>query len=109
MAAIPSSMHMTPAEVSLGLTLLVAAFLCFLVSACTVDAPFGVHMAVLALASIAGFVAIPKRHEVRATRLRRKSLGQAESQPRTPAWIDRLDQATLKSLAAYVNGLGRGR
>ena len=65
MAAIPSSKYMTEGEVGLGLTLLVGAFLCALASAYAVDAPFGLHMAVFALAAVAGVVAILKRYEAR--------------------------------------------
>ena len=56
---------MTEGEVGLGLALLVGAFLCALASARAVDAPFSVHMAVFALAAVAGIAAILKRYEGR--------------------------------------------
>ena len=65
MAATPSSKYMTEGEVGLGLALLVGAFLCALASARAVDAPFSVHMAVFALAAVAGIAAILKRYEGR--------------------------------------------
>ncbi|TGD98374.1 cytochrome-c oxidase, cbb3-type subunit I [Methylobacterium nonmethylotrophicum] len=65
MAATPSSKYMTEGEVGLGLALLVSAFLCALASARAVDAPFSVHMAVFALAAVAGIAAILKRYEGR--------------------------------------------
>lgn len=65
MAATPSSKYMTEGEVGLGLALLVGAFLCALASARAVDAPFSVHMAVFALAAVAGIAAILKRYEAR--------------------------------------------
>ncbi|AWN37787.1 cytochrome-c oxidase, cbb3-type subunit I [Methylobacterium radiodurans] len=65
MAATPSSKYMTEGEVGLGLSLLVGALLCGVASSRAVDAPFGAHMAVFALAAIAGIVAILKRYEGR--------------------------------------------
>lgn len=65
MAAIPSSKYMTEGEVGLGLALLAGAILCALASAHAVDAPFSVHMALFALAGIAGIAAIFKRYEAR--------------------------------------------
>jgi cytochrome c oxidase cbb3-type subunit 1 len=65
MAATPVPKHLTEGEVGLGLTLLIGAFLCALASARAVDAPFSVHMAVFALAAVAGVVAILKRYEAR--------------------------------------------
>ncbi|TNC08031.1 cytochrome-c oxidase, cbb3-type subunit I [Methylobacterium terricola] len=65
MAATPTSKYMTEGEVGLGLALLVGAFLCALASARAVDAPFSVHMAVFALAAVAGIAAILKRYEGR--------------------------------------------
>ena len=65
MAATPASKYMTEGEVSLGLALLVGAFLCALASARAVDAPFSVHMAVFAIAAVAGIAAILKRYEGR--------------------------------------------
>ncbi|BAQ49270.1 MULTISPECIES: cytochrome-c oxidase, cbb3-type subunit I [Methylobacterium] len=65
MAATPTSKYMTEGEVGLGLALLVGAFLCALASARAVDAPFSVHMAVFALAAVAGIAAILKRYEER--------------------------------------------
>ncbi|CAO4141096.1 cytochrome-c oxidase, cbb3-type subunit I [Methylorubrum thiocyanatum] len=65
MAATPSSKYMTEGEVGLGLALLVGAFLCALASARAVDAPFSAHMAVFALAAVAGVAAILRRYEGR--------------------------------------------
>jgi cytochrome c oxidase cbb3-type subunit 1 len=65
MAAIPSSKYMTEGEAGLGVFLLGGAFLCALASARAVDGPFGFHMAVFALAALAGLVAILKRYEGR--------------------------------------------
>jgi cytochrome c oxidase cbb3-type subunit 1 len=65
MAATPSTKYMTEGEVGLGLSLLVGAFLCGVASSRAVDAPFGVHMALFALAAMAGIVAILKRYEGR--------------------------------------------
>ena len=66
MAAIPVPKYMTEGEVSLSLSLLAGAFLCALASARAVDAPFSVHMAVFALAALAGVAAILKRYEGRS-------------------------------------------
>ena len=65
MAATPSTKYMTEGEVGLGLSLLVGAFLCGVASSRAADAPFGVHMALFALAAMAGIVAILKRYEGR--------------------------------------------
>ncbi|GJD34990.1 cytochrome c oxidase cbb3-type subunit 1 [Methylobacterium aerolatum] len=65
MAARPSSKYMTEGEAGLGLILVVGAFACALASARAVDAPFGVHMAMFALAAAAGFAALLKRYEGR--------------------------------------------
>ena len=65
MAAIPSSKYMTEGEAGLGVFLLGGAFLCALASARAVDGPFGFHMAVFALAALAGLAAILKRYEGR--------------------------------------------
>ena len=65
MAATTVPKHLTEGEVGLGLTLLVGAFLCALASARAVDAPFGIHMAVFALAGFVGVAAILKRYEGR--------------------------------------------
>ncbi|MFC5560481.1 cytochrome-c oxidase, cbb3-type subunit I [Methylobacterium aerolatum] len=56
---------MTEGEAGLGLILVVGAFACALASARAVDAPFGVHMAMFALAAAAGFAALLKRYEGR--------------------------------------------
>jgi len=56
---------MTEGEVGLGVALLVGAFLCALASARAVDAPFSIHMAVFALAALAGLAAIRTRYEAR--------------------------------------------
>ncbi|WP_373321882.1 cytochrome-c oxidase, cbb3-type subunit I [Methylobacterium dankookense] len=56
---------MTEGEVGLGLTLLVGALLCGLASARAVDAPFGIHMNLFALAGLAGIAGILKRYEGR--------------------------------------------
>ena len=65
MAAISGRKYMTEGEAGLGLFLLVGSFLCALASARAVDAPFGVHMAVFALAGAAGLAALLKRYEAR--------------------------------------------
>ncbi|GJD54464.1 Cytochrome c oxidase subunit 1, bacteroid [Methylobacterium dankookense] len=65
MAAAPVPKHMTEGEVGLGLTLLVGALLCGLASARAVDAPFGIHMNLFALAGLAGIAGILKRYEGR--------------------------------------------
>lgn len=56
---------MTEGEVGLGVALLVGALLCALASARAVDAPFSIHMAVFALAALAGLVTILRRYEAR--------------------------------------------
>ena len=65
MAAIPVPKYMTEGEVGLSLSCLVGAFLCALASSRAVDAPFGIHMALFAIAAIAGAAAILKRYEKR--------------------------------------------
>lgn len=64
-SATPTSKYMTEGEVGLGVALLVGALLCALASARAVDAPFSIHMAVFALAALAGFVTILRRYEAR--------------------------------------------
>ena len=50
MAAISGRKYMTEGEAGLSLFLAVGAFLCAIASARAVDAPFGIHMALFALA-----------------------------------------------------------
>jgi len=64
-SATPTSKYMTEGEVGLGVALMVGALLCALASARAVDAPFSIHMAVFALAALAGFVTILRRYEAR--------------------------------------------
>jgi cytochrome c oxidase cbb3-type subunit 1 len=65
MAAIPSPKYMTEGEAGLSLAFLTGALLCALASAHAVDAPFGFHMGLFALAALGGFLAILKRYEWR--------------------------------------------
>ena len=64
-SATPTSKYMTEGEVGLGVALLVGALLCALASARAVDAPFSIHMAVFALAALAGLVTILRRYGAR--------------------------------------------
>ena len=64
-SATPTSKYMTEGEVGLGVALMVGALLCALASARAVDAPFSIHMAVFALAALAGFVTILRRYGAR--------------------------------------------
>ncbi len=65
MPAMPTSKYMTEGEAGLGLVLIVGALLCAVASAHAVDAPFGFHMGLFALAALVGFGAILKRYEGR--------------------------------------------
>ena len=64
-SATPTSKYMTEGEVGLGVALMVGALLCALASARAVDAPFSIHMAVFALAALAGLVTILRRYGAR--------------------------------------------
>ncbi len=66
MAAISGRKYMTEGEAGLSLFLAVGAFLCAIASARAVDAPFGIHMALFALAGVAGLAAVLKRYEARS-------------------------------------------
>lgn len=65
MPAMPTFKYMTEGEAGLGLVLIVGALLCAVASAHAVDAPFGFHMGLFALAALVGFGAILKRYEGR--------------------------------------------
>jgi len=65
MAAISGRKYMTEGEAGLSLFLLVGSFLCAIASARAVDTPFGIHMAVFALAGAAGLAVLLKRYEAR--------------------------------------------
>lgn len=65
MAVISGRKYMTEGEAGLSLFLLGGAFLCAIASARAVDTPFGIHMALFAVAAAAGLAALLKRYEHR--------------------------------------------